>query len=203
MQSSGSMVSECSICRLYEIAVEVSKPKRGVKPGFDPEHVIGYILLAARGPIGRPLAAKALGIGDTAAKTMIRRLREIGVIETRGREGSSLKQELRQIVENIHFCQNGNCIGINICGIDVCEASRGLSKVLELRDSLVSRGVTPLLILCCSSGFVAPGAPHDVVDGLISSCLECEGRDICVVLGGDIGLVEVSRVILAIAKVVC
>ena len=192
-------MSECSLCRLYRLAVEAARPRRGVRPSFQEWHVIGYLLLAYHGPVGRPTASRVLGIGDTAVKTLQRRLREMGVVESRGVVGTGLRGEYVKLVESIGLCQTRDCIGFDVCAENLCE---GVSSVLRIRDSLVSAGVTPRLILCCSGEPVAPGAPPGAIREYAGECLKCVGKKLCIAARLE-SVLDAAKILYAVARVTC
>ena len=191
------MASECSLCRLYRIAVEASKPRRGVSPAFREWHVIGYLLLASRGPLGRPLASRILGLGDTTVKTMIRRLRGLGVVQATG-AGSRLDDVYLEAVNSLNLCSARGCIGFDVCTDSECS----LSLILRLRDSFVSVGLSPVLILCCKGGIVAPGAPPDAVEVYGVGCGQCRGRSICLVVE-NATVIDIAKALYAVGRVLC
>ena len=203
MKSSGGMGLECSLCRLYRIAVEAAKPRHGVRPGFTPWHVIAFMLMAWSGPVGRPTVSKMLGIGDTAAKTMLRRLREMGVIIQVGRSGSILNRELRGVVEKLGLCVSRECIGFDGCMLDsMCV--EGLGAILRPRDSLVSLGHEPLLIMCCGGAPTAPGPPPEIVKSYSERCGDCMGSSLCVLYPSPVNpIVDAAILLYGVARVVC
>ena len=195
------MVSASSLCRLYELVSEAAKPRRGVSPSFREWHVLAYMLLAREGPLGSPLASRILGRGDTAVKTMIRRLRELGAVETLGVAGTTLRRVYRELLDSMGLCvSRSRCVGLDCC-IDTCD----LRFVLALRDSMIGVGVQPRLILCCRGGvFEAPGAPRDIIEEYVELCSACSGeRRVCVVLEGEASVLDVAKVVVAAARVVC
>ncbi len=203
MKSSASTALECSLCTILSAARLVAEPRRGVKPAYEEYHVIAGMLLMLDSPIGRPSLSKRLGLGDTAAKTMIRRLVEHGFAERVGRSGVKLVDSLREALLALRVCIYGSgsvCIAFNTCRYE-CSS---LTDVLRLRDSLVSVGVKPVLIMCCSRGVEAPGVPRDLLESYASFCEACNGRSLCVIVedAGD-PLLIASRVLYSVASIEC
>ena len=161
--------------------------------------MIGYLLLAYQGPVGRPIASRVLGLGDTAVKTLQRRLREMGVVETHGAVGTGLRGEYVKLVEEMELCRARDCIGFNTCTMNPCES---LSQVLRIRDSLVSAGVNPRLILCCEAEPVAPGAPSSAINEYASGCMKCIGRKLCIATRWT-SVSDIARILYAVARAVC
>ncbi len=131
---------------------------------------------------------------------MLRRLRELGVVESKGVAGTGLRPEYAALLKSIELCTSESCIGFNICrGIDPCSS---LSNVLRIRDSLVSVGVDPRLILCCENGLVAPGAPSSIIEEYAAGCRKCIGRRLCIVLDSA-STINAAKSLYAAGRVLC
>lgn len=77
-------------------------PVKGVKPAFNMYHIIKtLILLHERGPLGRQLLSKHLGIGVTSTRTLIKRLKSLNLLDVDPVAGCILTNHGRRIVDKI------------------------------------------------------------------------------------------------------
>jgi len=79
---------------------ELVKERRGVKPRFSRCHILKALqVLLEHEPIGRPTLKKLLSLGETSTKNMIKRLRELKLVEVDIVGGSYLTDRGREIAE--------------------------------------------------------------------------------------------------------
>jgi hypothetical protein len=125
-----------------------------VARGFDEFQVLQALKLMVKGPTGRPTLERVVGIGEASAKTLIKCLREEGLITKCGvahcatEKGASLVRALRDI------CVTGPCdIGLTgelergvIVVSSLIEPPLDVVDVHEVRDYLVARSCKPVII---------------------------------------------------------
>ncbi len=149
--------------------------------------------------------SRMLGLGDSAAKTMLRRMSETGLVEKRGRVGVEASRWVRDAFKSLRVCNasdaNRLCIALDTCGY-FCGST---SSVIRLRDALVVHGLQPALIMCCDEGMVAPGAPSQYIEEYGSACRGCHGRRLCIVTEGCTvePVVVTARALAAVASIEC
>ncbi len=74
----------CIDCLLKasEVVSKICTARRGIKPSFDYGHVaLALLYLLNHEPLGRQLLSKYLGLGEASTRTLIKRLREQGLID--------------------------------------------------------------------------------------------------------------------------
>lgn len=77
-------------------------PIRGIKPMFNEFHIIKTLLLLyEKEPIGRQLLSRYLGISITTARTLVKRLRSLNLIDVDPIGGCILTDRGREIVKRI------------------------------------------------------------------------------------------------------
>ncbi len=137
---------------------KISEERRGIRPKFTSADV--YLTLYhiySNGPLGRLKIASILGLGEASIKTMIRRLKEQGIVETDVAAGvylTSKGEELvRKLIEvipppmkidlkEIATWSNAYASKINL-GLNIIENINALS----IRDELVRYGAEAALII--------------------------------------------------------
>ncbi len=200
----GYVCNRDALCTIYNMAVKVAEPRRGVRPAFEVKHVIALILVALNEPIGRPSISRILGLGDTATKTLVRRAREEGLIVGVGRRGVLTVKEVASLIEALRPCMTEHCVSFYVGCEPWCESVSRLEPLLRLRDELVKLGLNIRLIACCSRGVRVPGADESIVKEVYWACKECiESASTCVIFSGTVSVLELSGVIEAAARIVC
>jgi len=87
---------------LKDIIARTLSSTKGVKPSFDDYHVIkALLILYEKGPMGRQLLSKNLGIGITPVRTLIKRLKLFNIIEVDPVAGCFLTSHGYKIAEGI------------------------------------------------------------------------------------------------------
>jgi len=139
----------------------VCSPRRGVRPSYTPGKVLKLLLLLLdKEPLGRHTISRELGIGESSARTLVRRLRELGVVDVDPVGGCVLTGSGRRMVAEIRR--------VIPLILDVSSVLKTLSldryafaarirvdsdwNVLKVRDSLVREGASAALILRCVGG---------------------------------------------------
>ncbi len=149
--------------------------------------------------------SRILGLGDSAAKTMLRRMGEAGLVEKRGRVGVEASNWVRDAFASLRLCSTGDagrvCVAFDTCSY-FCSAT---SQVIRLRDALVVHGLQPTLIMCCDEDMIAPGAPSQYIDEYGGACRGCNGRRLCIVVENPLmdPVVVVARTLAAVASIEC
>ena len=84
------------------ILSKVTLPKKGNKPNFDDAHVLLALdIIEKEQPIGRHLLMKKLSLTEASTRTMIRRLRELGLISIDKVAGIFITENGRKLLLNI------------------------------------------------------------------------------------------------------
>ncbi|MEM0026759.1 MAG: DUF4443 domain-containing protein [Ignisphaera sp.] len=84
------------------IFYDVASGRRGVKPLFEPAHVLkALLLLYEKEPMGRNLLSKMLGIGIASTRTLIKRLKEYDLINIDNVGGCLLTEKGKNIVTKV------------------------------------------------------------------------------------------------------
>lgn len=74
------MLTQREACRISGILGRVCEARRKVIPGYGKEHVLKTIYILAKEPTGRLKLSKLLGVGEASTRTLLKRLREEGLI---------------------------------------------------------------------------------------------------------------------------
>lgn len=91
--------SSLSIKEVLKLAVA---PIKGVKPAFNIYHIIKtLVLLYEKGPLGRQLLSKYLGIGITSTRTLIKRLKSLNLLDVDPVAGCILTNYGREVADKI------------------------------------------------------------------------------------------------------
>ncbi len=166
-------------CEASKRIVEIAKPGRGGHKGFRPAHIIALLdLLLKKGRVGRPKITKLLGIGESSAKTMLKKLENAGLIAG-GPKGHYLtpfgKATIEDLLQILHFrlleaphpIFSEGVKRIFECTISCVDGPEDLVSVLSLRDYLVAEGCRLALIGSVRNGSVVlPGAPGEIEHAL-------------------------------------
>jgi len=145
--------------RINEVVKHVLRPRRGIRPAFKRAHVVITLLKLLKEPIGRIALSRELGIGEASSRTLLNRLRELGIVKVDNVAGALLTSWGREVVEEFLnkvkligqidlsdvFSDNiSNYAGVIIDGIKNIESAGG---VLKVRDLFVRYGAEGALIL--------------------------------------------------------
>lgn len=179
---------------ILTIVAEATKPRQGNKPKYDESHVIQALLIIQKEqPIGRPTLEKRLQLGDATVRTLLRRLRELGVIKVDKVGGAEITEEgkeaLREWNSIIKIGEaelksiNWNCSMIIVKG-----GSKILEKqkVIELRDKIIKLGADSTLISVILNNKVElppkteEFGMRELLEDIRNSCDSCENNDLIV-----------------------
>ena len=130
-------------------------PKKGNKPNFDEAHVLLALdIIKKEQPIGRHLLMRKLGLSEASTRTLIRRLRELGLVNIDKVAGIILSGKGKELLG--YFLQRTvvlESIKLDTINWDAsCLILRNSSSliekigILELRDLIIRSGATRTLI---------------------------------------------------------
>jgi len=169
---------------------------RTVRPSFREGDVLGVLLLLAEEPVGRYAIRDVLGLGDAAARTLLRRLQRLGLVRPAGRKGHVLTDRGRMVAEKLmgyiaefrrlpeSFLSVGRCdYGFRLRGL-----SHLISGGVEERDLAVSgggRGATTIIVK--SGKLVVPSVKEldDWEEAFLRSFFKLEEGDVVLVVSAE------------------
>ena len=134
---------------------------RGPLPKFDDVYLeIALRLISRHGRVGRKHLAKELGIGEGSVRTIIRKLKEKGLISS-ARGGHFLTAAGRKRLEKEIFVEV-DARELSVGKVSVATVVRGGSKFvksgIEQRDEAIKVGADGATVLLCRKGeLVFPG----------------------------------------------
>ncbi len=139
------------------IIAEIAMPRRKVKPNFTPYHVIKALMIIGKGRVGRPKLREELGLGDASTRTLLKRLREAGLIRSFRPTGTELTEKGRETLKEVlsSLVVLGEVVHGNICSNCVTSAVvlRSAASILRrigvirVRDLVVKQGADGALVL--------------------------------------------------------
>ncbi|MEM4576467.1 MAG: DUF4443 domain-containing protein [Candidatus Nezhaarchaeales archaeon] len=143
----------------------------GPSPKFDESHIIKlFMSLLKEGAIGRIKLSKILSLGEGSTRTLISKMRKLGLIEEtkRGCSLTSLGKEIADILTSKIplTCEVPiNDFGIGGKGVGVLiRGAPARIDVVKLRDEAVKRGAKALITLILIDGkLIMPVLEEDVV----------------------------------------
>jgi DNA-binding MarR family transcriptional regulator len=142
-----------------EILRNICEARMGIKPSFWECHVFKTLTyLLETGVAGRPSIIKVLGIGEASMKTLLRRLKESGLVITRRPGGTSLTDSGRTVAEALKqrlqiitsldpegLCDDCTAAAVVIKGGE--ESVRAYGGSVKVRDLIIREGGLGALIL--------------------------------------------------------
>ncbi len=123
----------------------------GPLPSFSLVHAVLMLLILEDGSVGRKRLSSLMGIGEGSVRSLIRRLKEIGLIDV-DREGCSLTEKGKEAVKKIRKVMSG-LTELKLRMVDSATYAillRGLEgkiNVLKMRDEAVRAGGEGAVIL--------------------------------------------------------
>ena len=194
---------------LFDVAREAAGAKGRVKPNFSEYHVVKALLIIyEEEPVGRQVLSRRLGLGEASTRTLIRRLRELGIVTVDPVGGCVLTEKGRECVGSfllrvrIIGDMSGSIKGrlrISECSYGVVvkgySSAVGPGTVTKLRDLIVKHGADGALVLSVRNGkFYMPGPGGGVGEDEIPELRDVrggitgvgEGDLILVSFGGDL-----------------
>ncbi|MCE4615369.1 MAG: hypothetical protein F7B60_07580 [Desulfurococcales archaeon] len=89
------------VCQLIRNLAKIAEPRRNIYPGFNKAHVFLAITWVSQSPKSRLFLEKNLDIGEASVKTLIKRLKEEGLIETSKHSGSMVTEKGMRIATKL------------------------------------------------------------------------------------------------------
>ena len=134
---------------------QIVTPKKGNKPNFDEAHVLLALeTIRKEQPIGRHLLMRKLGLSEASTRTLIKRLRELDLVNIDKVAGIILSEKgksvLKYFTEKAVVLENMELRTINWNA--GCVIMRNLSHlvdkigILQLRDLIIKSGASKTLI---------------------------------------------------------
>ncbi|MCK5587469.1 MAG: DUF4443 domain-containing protein [Candidatus Lokiarchaeota archaeon] len=134
------------LTKLFEMIFREGKPH----PSFGKAHILIILLyIASKEPIGRYKLSKELEISDSSIRTILKYLREIGLVKAIPKQGQVLSSEGRKLVKEIkkelvEIRTDLNLKELTIGKFDViCQLRNATSKVktgVKQRDAAIKVG---------------------------------------------------------------
>lgn len=137
------------------ILSKVTLPKKGNKPNFDDAHVLLALAIIEREqPIGRHLLMKKLSLTEASTRTMIKRLKELGLISIDKVAGIFITENGRKLLLNLRNRAkimedvNLSTLGWKGQAIIVRNGKAILDRtgLLNLRDLIIKQGADHTII---------------------------------------------------------
>ena len=166
-KNSGSNLKVPAISRFL---VESLTPKRGPSPSFGSPHMLlALLLIGDVGMIGRQALARQLNLGEGAARTVVRRLKESGLVETDASgchltgNGRRLYDEARRKFSTFASASSGKLtIGEFQTALTVRGKGSAVRSGIEQRDSAIRLGAAGATTYSYRGGrFSIPGGTTD------------------------------------------
>ncbi|MEZ0290602.1 MAG: hypothetical protein ABWJ42_05880 [Sulfolobales archaeon] len=184
------------------------------KTDFTPYHMIRALyLLSVEGPLGRGLISKYLGLGEGSTRNLMRKLRDLGLIEIDLVAGGFLTERGEELVREWSSIIVSKCIErtdlvswryVAIHRISK-QAERTILReytrnILLLRDELVKRGCCGALIMRIVEGeprlLNSRGEPeYSIKSTELGSRITELCDDLCIATGSDNSCVEAEACI--------
>jgi len=137
------------------ILSKVTLPKKGNKPNFDDAHVLLALdIIEREQPIGRHLLMKKLSLTEASTRTMIKRLKELSLINIDKVAGIFITENGRKLLLNLHNRAkiiedvNLSTLGWKGQAIIVRNGKAILDRIglLNLRDLIIKQGADHTII---------------------------------------------------------
>ncbi|AWR99981.1 DUF4443 domain-containing protein [Metallosphaera hakonensis] len=133
---------------------EATKPRQGNRPSYDEAYVIWALnVIHDEAPVGRLTLMRRLGLGEASIKTMLRRLREMGLITVDKVGGADVTEKGKQLVDmwksNVNISQvrlaslNWDALQIVLRNGSSLVEKMG---VIRMRDLIIKDGAEAALI---------------------------------------------------------
>jgi hypothetical protein len=152
---------------LREIAGKVAP---GRPPAYTQAHaLIGLELIGAGLGVGRQQLSRELGLGEGTIRTMVSRMRGLGLVDA-SRGGMSLTEEGRGVLEELNEATSTSeipetplTVGIKNYAVLVKGTSAGVSLGIEQRDAALMAGALGATTLVCDGeSLLMPGTSEEL-----------------------------------------
>ncbi|MCX8195745.1 MAG: hypothetical protein N3F67_01475 [Acidilobaceae archaeon] len=172
-----------------ELLLKASEPIRGGSLGYSAYHVLLALRLSSSSPVGRIRLSQALRIGEASAKTLIARLKELGLVEAfpEGIRASKRGEEVLKVIEaSIEISQASlpfkgweSAVAVTIISLP---PPKDLVGVYTVRDKVVREGCEKVIVGGREGGETFyPGLPSDV-KALIDAGLSSKGEGTLIIV---------------------
>ena len=174
---------------------------RGPSPSFTRAHfLLAFLTIGTSGLIGRQALAREAGLGEGAARTVLKRLREGGYVEVNAsgaylsKKGKGLLMILRgRLLPLVHLERSRLTVGNEQSAVGVRGGGRRLGNGILQRDSAIMVGATGATTYSIrGSKFTIPGESTDcekdypsTVWKLLRKKLVPKGGDVVIVCGAE------------------
>ncbi len=154
---------------LGELA-RAAEPGPGGSAGYTLYHVLAALREASERPVGRPYLERALGLSEASARSLIRRLRSMGLLEPAGKAGHRATERGSRLASLHTLVLETRAAGIPgipwrpvaVLATLAIDPPRSLVDVYRVRDYLVGEGCRETVIGGVESGSLRlPGIPED------------------------------------------
>ena len=154
---------------LGELA-RAAEPGPGGSAGYTLYHVLAALREASARPVGRPYIEKALGLGEASARSLIKRLRSMGLLEPAGKSGHKATEKGSRLASLHELVAEARAPGIPgvpwrpavILATPALDPPRSLVDVYMVRDYLVGEGCREAVIGGVEGGALRlPGIPEE------------------------------------------
>ncbi|MEB3860830.1 MAG: hypothetical protein GSR84_01245 [Desulfurococcales archaeon] len=159
-------------CGPLETLREMARASRGGSPAYTMYHIYRALELIGEHPRGRPLLARSLGLGEASARTLLRRLRSWGLVDS-GYRGNRLTgagvRVLEAVRSSVEVLELGGIVWPESAGVYTPSVNPPVDivSVYRVRDHLVMHGCREALIGGYTArGPVFPGVPEDLASRL-------------------------------------
>ena len=184
------------ICEFGNRIRDAVSPRRGIRPKFQEYHVVKILeLLECEEPIGRPTLTRRLGLGESSVRSLLRRLRELGLVGVDEVGGAYLTEMGRRFIGRWHEVLR-SVDEVKMPSIEWPVVVRGVVSrswnivkrlgILNVRDIAVRRGAMGLIIVLFNGEkFLMPVTGNtfeEVVGDILKVCEEAKGK----VRAGDV-----------------
>jgi DNA-binding MarR family transcriptional regulator len=148
----------------------VAKLAPGRSPSYTEAHVLKAMeLLGAGDGIGRQQLARELRLGEGTIRTMVSRMKRLGLVEaTRGgmsltEEGREVLAEVNQVFSSSEIPKTSLTVGSNNHAVLVRGASAKVILGIEQRDAaLIAGALGATTLICEGGGLLIPGTSEEL-----------------------------------------
>lgn len=143
---------------------------RGPSPSFDRPHLLlAFLTIGDRGSIGRHALAKSTGVGEGAIRTILKKLRDGGYVDSKTSgarltdKGGRLHTSVRKILSQFTLLKGSLLtLGRSQVAIDIRGRASSVKSGIEQRDAAIRIGATGATTYAFLAGkFTVPGESTD------------------------------------------
>ncbi|WP_338601501.1 DUF4443 domain-containing protein [Sulfolobus tengchongensis] len=179
------------------ILTKAVESRQGNKPKFDEGHVLMTLLnISELQPVGRMLLMKKIGLSEASMKTLLKRLRELDLIQTDPIGGNTLTEKGQSLVFHLKNLFSIKNVVLKSLGWDsiMLVIKKGAEivrevPILSLRDEIIRLGVEKVLICVYTKEEkieIPPKTEEMSLKGLLEeikeNCSNCQPDDLILFL---------------------